>query len=166
MIEKVRNLCTHANHSNAFHTELCKQQKLQMGDGPELVMKQDVKTRWNSTFYMLERCLHLKAALIPTISNLPDLSIEFSKKNWTLMEQIVKVLKPFDKQPKSSQKVMLPGLRSFLLSLKLSNNLKSMMKTRASKLPKEPYLVVQRVDSNTLKSRRKTSCQHLWIHVT
>lgn len=96
LIEKVRKLVGHANHSNIFYTELNLQQRLQMNASKELVLIQDVATRWNSTFYMLERCFRLKAAIIPTIAKLVDVKVEFTNQDWIIMEKIVKVLKCFE----------------------------------------------------------------------
>ncbi len=54
LIDKSRTLCSHASHSNPFYSELYKQQEVQINNKDKLGLKNDVPTRWNSTFYMLE----------------------------------------------------------------------------------------------------------------
>ena len=102
LIEKVRKVVSFANHSDKFYVEFRRQQRFHnMEDGEqELVLIQDVATRWNSTFYMLERFLRLKSALIASIAHCEDLDydvkVEFRKDDWSLMEKVVKVLKSFE----------------------------------------------------------------------
>ena len=104
LIRKFQTLCSHASRSNAFYNELYRQQKIQMGlDKPYRLMN-DVATRWDASYYMLERGLFLKPALISTLANYPDLGIEFSNNEWILLKKVVKILKPFQTATKMLSK--------------------------------------------------------------
>jgi hypothetical protein len=100
LIDKCRKLCSHASHSNPFYTELYKQQELQMGNKNRLGLKNDVATRWNSTFYMLERILHLKPAIAATLLNLPSSGVEFTREDWNICEKVVQILGIFEEATK------------------------------------------------------------------
>ena len=90
MIEKSKKLHSYANKSTKFYTELFKQQQLQMGvDVNEcLRLKHDVPTRWDATNDMLNRASHLKPALVSTLAKFPEIGIEFSAKEWDLMDKV------------------------------------------------------------------------------
>ena len=104
LIKKCRNLSKHANQSNVFYNELYNQERLQMNLAKEVRLKQDVVTRWNSTHDMMARMLYLKPALVTTLSNLPDVGIEFVNNEWNLMEKVVKTLESFENATKKLSK--------------------------------------------------------------
>ncbi|XP_036346191.1 zinc finger BED domain-containing protein 1-like [Rhagoletis pomonella] len=59
-----------------------------------LKLKQDVSTRWNATYDMLERILKLKEAVVTTIALLrSDLIID--QQSWEIIEGALLLLKPF-----------------------------------------------------------------------
>ncbi|XP_062419889.1 zinc finger BED domain-containing protein 4-like [Pungitius pungitius] len=62
----------------------------------QLRLKQDVVTRWNSTFYMLKRILEVKDPVISTLAlvnaSLPTLSLE----EWEIIKETVDIVKPFE----------------------------------------------------------------------
>lgn len=59
-----------------------------------LKLKQDVPTRWNSTYDMLMRFLKVKEALIATLAIMrPDLSLP--QDDWTIIEKATELLKIF-----------------------------------------------------------------------
>ena len=97
LIEKVKKIVSFANHSDKFYLELRKQQRLYMEEGAkELNLIQDVATRWNSTFYMLNRFLKLKTALISSMANSDDVKVEMRNDDWKLLTKVVTVLKYFE----------------------------------------------------------------------
>mgnify|MGYP001208981527 CR=1 FL=1 len=100
LIQKVKNVVSFANHSDKFYVEFRKQQKIQMEDGKELNLIQDVVTRWNSTFYMLERFLKLKNPLISSMAWSEDIKVEFRNEDWKLLDKVVTVLKCFEEATK------------------------------------------------------------------
>ncbi|QQP35181.1 Uncharacterized protein FKW44_023335 [Caligus rogercresseyi] len=66
-----------------------------VGQRPPLkILKQDVPTRWNSLYLMMERILDQKAAVIMFLSNIKDKknNIYISSKEWSDLEDIVKSL--------------------------------------------------------------------------
>lgn len=61
---------------------------------PDLKLKQDVITRWNSSYEMLHRLLQIKNAVISTLSIIrPDLSL--TSEDWENIQEIMPILKPF-----------------------------------------------------------------------
>ncbi|XP_012558654.2 zinc finger BED domain-containing protein 4-like [Hydra vulgaris] len=100
LIEKSRKLCSYTSHSIGFYTELYRQQEIQMDRKDRLGLKNDVATRWNSTYYMLERILHLKPAIAATLLKFPSVGIEFSVQDWSLYEKVVRILSVFEEATK------------------------------------------------------------------
>ena len=61
--------------------------------GHTLKLIQDVVTRWNSTYYMLSRCVHLK---LPLCKLVDELGLEGpSEKDWSTAELLCQFMKPF-----------------------------------------------------------------------
>jgi len=87
-----RKIATHFSHSTLAKEKLRElQHTLQL---PEHAIMQDVQTRWNSTYYMTERVLEQKLALVnyATDNDIPELT----KAQWTLLENAVAVLRPME----------------------------------------------------------------------
>ena len=61
---------------------------------------QDVETRWNSTYYMLERILFLKQAITATLLEFPHLDVDFNNHDWLLCKKVVQVLSSFEQATK------------------------------------------------------------------
>ncbi|XP_018574457.1 zinc finger BED domain-containing protein 4-like [Anoplophora glabripennis] len=94
MIAKGRRLVTHFNHSGLAQEKLLVIQKeLSL---PEHQLVQDINTRWNSTFYMAERLLEQKRAISLYVAEHDDKLTNLTTHQWCLMEQCVKLLKPFE----------------------------------------------------------------------
>ena len=81
---KARKLVGHYKHSNVALQSLLKIQE-QLGLSPKRLI-QDEPTRWNTTFYMLQRLLDLKVAVTAVGAEL-DVPIELSSSNWILAEK-------------------------------------------------------------------------------
>lgn len=60
---------------------------------PQLRLLQEVETRWNSTYLMLERFFNLREPLSAAMSNM-DLPMFFPQ-DWTAMADATEVLRPF-----------------------------------------------------------------------
>lgn len=92
-VTKVKNI-EFVNRSTVA-TERLKATQRQMGL-EELRLKQDVATRWNSTYCMLRRFLDLKEAIIATLAlvnpNLPTLTLD----EWEVIKNACDILKPFE----------------------------------------------------------------------
>lgn len=102
LLASCRRLVGHFKHS-ALSTEiLCKKQVELDSSSPPLRVIQDVSTRWNSTFYMLQRLLQLQRAISiilvdPVITPKKDhRDLLLSEHQWTLADQLVKILEEFE----------------------------------------------------------------------
>lgn len=92
-ITKCKKMATHFHHSNSAQDELKTLQK-RLNQTP-LKIIQECTTRWNSTFYMLERILQVKESLClyaSTNNKIPQLTSE----EWMLIEKLISLLKPFE----------------------------------------------------------------------
>ena len=62
---------------------------------PERQLSQECSTRWNSTFYMLERFLERRCA-ITTVLPETTCTAELTISQWALVSQLVTLLHPFE----------------------------------------------------------------------
>ena len=90
LLKKCRDLCSFANKSTNFYSEMKHQQFVHMGlsDANFLNLPHsDTDTRWNSSFYMIERILKLKIALVSTLASDigKDAKVEFYNREWQLI---------------------------------------------------------------------------------
>lgn len=93
MIAAARRIVTHFNHSGLAEQKLKSiQQELNL---PNHQLVQDVSTRWNSTYYLMERLLEQKRAVSLYITDHETL-INLTHAQWELLEQCIKLLKPFE----------------------------------------------------------------------
>ena len=67
---------------------------------PHKRLQQDVKTRWNSTFYMIESILEQKRAISAYVADHDDLPGTLTFYQWTLLEKTKLVLGPFEEMTK------------------------------------------------------------------
>ena len=63
---------------------------------PELKVKQDVMTRWNSTLVMLQRLVEIKESLSAEISSLPQAPDFLDGTEWDIISDSISILKPFE----------------------------------------------------------------------
>lgn len=94
IIQKVKNITEYVRRSTVASAKLREVQQQMKKD--LLRPKQDVSTRWNSTFYMLERFLEIKEPLVSTLAlvnpQLPALTLV----EWTIIKEACNILKPFE----------------------------------------------------------------------
>ena len=114
LLKIVRVIVGHFHRSPAGRQLLSNvQAQLQL---PEHQLSQEVCTRWNSTFYMLERFLEQRRA-ITTV--LPDTtcSAELTISQWNIVNQLVLLLKPFEEFSREFERedasigLIIPGIR-------------------------------------------------------
>ncbi|XP_021004027.1 zinc finger BED domain-containing protein 4-like [Parasteatoda tepidariorum] len=95
LIEKIKSVVAFFKRSTTCNEKLLNYQKNNGIEQPKKLI-QDVVTRWNSTFYMLERYVLLKDAIKTTIVLInKDLPI-LSENEWLICEEVVEVLRPFE----------------------------------------------------------------------
>ena len=134
---KARKLVGHYKHSNIALQSLLKIQE-QLGLSPKRLI-QDEPTRWNTTFYMLQRLLELKVAITAAGAEL-DVPIELSSSNWTLAEKIVKILQIYEEATRkasgnySTAGVIIPVVNSIMRSLEISDSDAGVMKMKREML--------------------------------
>ncbi|KAJ8720533.1 hypothetical protein PYW08_005998 [Mythimna loreyi] len=99
-LKKVKKIVGHYRASYKAKEKLMEYQvKVQRISQP-LVLINSVPTRWNSTYFMTERFIHLQDAVRATTPILDvDLPI-ITGEEWTALRQLWKVLKPFDEAMK------------------------------------------------------------------
>ncbi|XP_071581127.1 E3 SUMO-protein ligase ZBED1-like [Temnothorax nylanderi] len=95
IITKVKKIVKLVRHSIVASDELKRLQKRDgKTDGTVLKFIQDVETRWNSTYYMLERFLVLEDYVYPVITkcnNMPDM---LSRNEIAVLKDLVAVMSP------------------------------------------------------------------------
>ncbi|XP_074036373.1 zinc finger BED domain-containing protein 4-like [Leptinotarsa decemlineata] len=99
VIAKARRIVTHFNHSATACDKLKKLQE-QM-NVPTKKLIQDIQTRWNSSYYMLERLLEQKKVISIYILDNPDLTDQ-TFHQWDLVQKLINLLQPFEEITKLS----------------------------------------------------------------
>lgn len=96
IIIKVKNIVSHFKRSPLSTEKLLAYQRNQ-GNGNQLKLLQDVATRWNSVFYMLERFLTLEEAVKATMALINiDISNNLTVDEWNVIRELCQVLKSFE----------------------------------------------------------------------
>ena len=97
-LARCRNIVAYFHRSVLANDALEKRQKQENPNKKPLSLIQDVSTRWNSTFFLLERLIALR---IPLYGVLYDLSkekdaksLEITDNDWSIAEGLVQILKP------------------------------------------------------------------------
>ncbi len=147
LLSASRKLVGHFKHSNIATEQLEKKQAQLCQDRATYHLVQDVTTRWNSSYYMLQRLVQLR---LPVTAVLTDASAKkdeklllLKDKEWTLAESLVDVLAPAEAatrflsgQQYVTSSVVLPLIVGLLVESKKadSDKLKSFQTTLASGL--------------------------------
>lgn len=95
LLAACRRVVSHFHHSSKSTDELLKEQ----GRDVSLKLIQDCPTRWNSSYYMLERLLKLKIPVIAVLDRSEKREIRqlmIKDRHWELARDIVKILAPFE----------------------------------------------------------------------
>lgn len=97
VITKVKNIVTLVRKSIVATDELARLQKRDgKTEGTILKLKMDVPTRWNSTFYMIERFLLLRAYIYPVILKCPTSLEMITNDEFELLKDVVSILQPIE----------------------------------------------------------------------
>lgn len=96
MIAVAKRIATHFNHSSLACDKLKKiQEEYNL---PQKKVVQDVSTRWNSTYYMLERLQDLKRSITIYCADAGE-NLNFTSltnNQWELLNSTLKLLRPFE----------------------------------------------------------------------
>ncbi|RXG54436.1 Zinc finger BED domain-containing protein 4 [Armadillidium vulgare] len=115
------------------NTALAKLQEIQKGmNKPTLKLKQDIPTRWNSIFDMLNRALSNKEAIMSTLALLQCKGIDsLDAREWEIIEMTVKVLSIFEEITReiSSEKTVSLS-KTYVLSRTLVKHVSQMLSTK------------------------------------
>ncbi|XP_071036960.1 zinc finger BED domain-containing protein 4-like, partial [Parasteatoda tepidariorum] len=112
-----RRIVGHFNHSSLACSKFKEIQEKQLHIQYKKLV-QDVSTRWNSTFYMLNRLQELQNA-ISIYANGNNEIQNFSSYQWTLIENCIKLLQPFEEITKqiSSSKSLISEVIPMVVTL-------------------------------------------------
>ncbi|KAK1904300.1 Zinc finger BED domain containing protein 1 [Dissostichus eleginoides] len=94
LILKVKSIAEYVCRSTVASAKL-REMQLQMGQ-VQLRMKQDVATRWNSTYYMLQRVIEIKEPLVSTLALINPLLPALTPEEWDITKEVCDILKPFE----------------------------------------------------------------------
>lgn len=95
IINKVKSICTDFHKSTTANRKFMTYQKNNGIKEPTKIL-QDVSTRWNSTFYMLERFVELETSIRGTLGLLDKVPNVLYLNEWTVIKEFCKVLQPFE----------------------------------------------------------------------
>lgn len=94
ILDKVKAVVSFFKRSTVAASKLIEQQKLLQRESKKLI--QEVATRWNSSYYMIERFIELEEPLRMTLAltdkSLPIISLE----EWQFLKEMVPILKPLE----------------------------------------------------------------------
>lgn len=94
VLKKCKEIVAYVKHSNLAEENLRKQQR-EMGR-PELKLKQEVPTRWNSALYMLQRLLEVHDPLTVALSRTSRAPAALTADEILIIKEAVSLLKPFE----------------------------------------------------------------------
>jgi len=93
LLKSAKAIVGHFNRSTvAQHLLSGVQTQLQL---PQHQLMKECTTRWNSTYYMLERLLEQRRAVTTTLPE-TNCSVELTMHQWTLLGHLVALLRPFE----------------------------------------------------------------------
>ncbi|XP_072400484.1 zinc finger BED domain-containing protein 4-like [Diabrotica undecimpunctata] len=91
---KVKTIVAHFKRSNKAIKMLFDTQ-IKNGVNIPLKVIQDVPTRWNSTYHIVERFVDLEKSLRSTLGLLDDSLPTISGEEWTILKELCQILEPF-----------------------------------------------------------------------
>lgn len=111
IVKKVKAMSEYIRRSTVASDKLRHMQQ-SMGQ-PQLRPKMDVVTRWNSTFYMLQRIRQIKEPLISTLAILNPQEPTLSHGEWEALDEACAILAPFEEVTREMSSERYVGLLIF-----------------------------------------------------
>ena len=103
LLAEARKVVAHFHHSCIATQHLLEKQKVHKPEGNPKKLVQDVPTRWNSSYYMLQRLVELKVSVSAVLTD-PVLTpksehraLLLKEKRWALAEELVSALQLYEK---------------------------------------------------------------------
>lgn len=97
LISKIKRIVTLTKHSVVAADELRRLQMLEgKTEGTTLKLIQEVPTRWNSAFYMIQRFLELKHHMHGVLLKCPTAPNMISRDELSVLAEIVEILQPIE----------------------------------------------------------------------
>ena len=116
-----KRVVTHFSHSNLSTQALLDQQAIMDPSQKAVKLVQDVATRWNSSFLMMQRLLRLRIPLYAVlcndkiISQSDRMSLDMDDGIWKIMEDVIPVLEPFAEVTEMLSREDLPTSSSIMV---------------------------------------------------
>lgn len=152
VISKVRKIVSHFKRSSKSSNKLMDYQK-KSGMEPKKLIK-DVCTRWNSTYFMLERFVKLEQAIRSTMAVIDTELPAISQNEWKICRELCEVLLPFFKVTNTMSG---QNYATGSLVVPIVVGLKDVLK----KLSAKPYSDVVQVLLSTLKNGVRTKFENI-----
>lgn len=95
LVDKVKTIVTYFRRSTVANNKLRTYQINNGIDKPKKLL-QNVQTRWNSTYYMLNRFIELENPIRGTLGLLDKAPQTLNSDEWTIIKELCTVLKPFE----------------------------------------------------------------------
>lgn len=100
LIDKIKCIVTHFRKSSRANHKLNVYQTSNGSNVPKKLL-QDISTRWNSTYYMLDRFVELEDAIRATLGLLDNPPQILTANEWKITKELVQVLRPFEEATKA-----------------------------------------------------------------
>lgn len=100
LIDKVKTIVTYFRKSTVANNKL-RTYQINNGINEPKKLLQDVQTRWNATYYMLNRFIELEDSIRGTMGLLDKAPQSLNSDEWSLIKELCIVLRPFEEATKA-----------------------------------------------------------------
>ncbi|KAF0742811.1 zinc finger BED domain-containing protein 4-like, partial [Aphis craccivora] len=129
LIDRVKSIVSHFRKSTVANN-VFKTYQINNGIKEPKKLIQDIQTRWNSTYYMINRFVEMETSIRGTLGLLDNAPDNLKSEDWIIFQDLIKILKPLEEATKaiSGQKYMTASLVIFIVQglYKVCNNLLKM----------------------------------------
>jgi hypothetical protein len=100
LTDKIKCIVTHFRKSSRANHKLNVYQTSNGSKVPKKLL-QDISTRWNSTYCMLDRFVELEDAIRGTLGLLDNPPNGLTTDEWAILKELIQVLRPFEEATKA-----------------------------------------------------------------